>query len=123
MRSRYAAFALGLGEYLYDTCASTHPDRELPRAAAVRELARVRDKQRFMRLAILSASERGDRGEVLFHAGIFERGRDLSFAELSEFVREDGRWRYASGVLVTADRLPKDIASLDRERFLALANE
>lgn len=121
MRSRYAAFALGLGEYLYDTLAAAHPDRAAPRAAAARELSQVKQRQRFMRLAILHAAASGDRGEVLFHAGVFEKGRDLSFAELSEFVREDGRWRYASGVLVSGDRLPKDLSTLDRARFLALA--
>ena len=31
MRSRYAAFALGLGEYLVRTLPSTHPDLEKPR--------------------------------------------------------------------------------------------
>ena len=38
MRSRWSAFALGKGEYLYDTLAADHPDRQMPRAAAAREL-------------------------------------------------------------------------------------
>jgi uncharacterized protein YchJ len=37
MRSRYAAFALGLGEYLADTLSNDHEDRAAPRAALVRE--------------------------------------------------------------------------------------
>jgi SEC-C motif-containing protein len=99
MRSRYAAFALGLGEYLVDTLASAHPDRDRPREALVTELSRAKDRQRFLGLHILRAE--GDK--VLFDARIFERGQDRSFAELSKFVREDGRWRYASGRVVTRE--------------------
>ena len=116
MRSRFAAFALGRGAYLYETLAESHPDRDTPCATAVRELSRARERQRFLRLAILWAAE----DEVLFHAGIFERGEDRSFAELSSFVRENGRWRYASGLLVPASRLPADLARIEREAFLML---
>lgn len=97
MRSRYAAFALGLGEYLVDTLSSDHDDRAAPRATLVRELSRVKATQRFMGLEILSSSLDGDRGEVTFRAKIFEKGRDRSFTEHSHFVREDGEWRYAFG--------------------------
>ena len=34
MRSRYAAFALGLGAYLVRTLATSHPDLGLPRLIA-----------------------------------------------------------------------------------------
>jgi SEC-C motif-containing protein len=58
-----------------------------------------------MGLRILHATESGDRGEVLFHARIFEGGADRSFAERSTFVREAGSWRYASGEFVQEDAL------------------
>jgi SEC-C motif domain protein len=97
MRSRYSAFALGLGEYLVDTLSRDHDDRAAPRATLVRQLSRVKDTQRFMGLEILSSSMNGDRGEVTFRAKIFEKGKDRSFAEHSHFVREDGDWKYAFG--------------------------
>ncbi len=118
MRSRYSAFALGRGEYLVDTLAAEHPDSGMPRAQHVRELSRVRERQRFMGLRIVHAE--GD--EVLFFARVFERGADRSFAELSTFVREDGAWRYASGILLTRADLPEDVGSLTRESFLAIAD-
>jgi SEC-C motif-containing protein len=121
MRSRFAAFALGLGEYLLDTLAAEHPDRGAAREAAVRDLSRIRERQRFMRLAILHESATDAEGEVLFLAGIFEKGIDRSFAELSRFVREDGHWRYESGVSLSVEHLPKDPSRLDRDAFLALA--
>ena len=124
MRSRWSAFALGLGAYLFDTLASEHPDRAAPRAAAIRELSRARERQRFLRLTVILAPSPGDadEGEVLFHARIFEKGQDRSFAELSRFVLADGQWGYASGILVPADRLPTDLATLDRDLLLALAS-
>jgi SEC-C motif-containing protein len=39
MRSRYAAFALGLGEYLVRTLSADHPDRALDAATLVRNLS------------------------------------------------------------------------------------
>ena len=123
MRSRWTAFALGRGDYLFDTLASSHADRAAPRDAAVRELSRARETQRFLRLLVLHASATGDEGEVLFIARVFQKGQDQSFGELSRFVREAGAWRYASGILVPGDRLPADLAQITRESFLELATE
>jgi SEC-C motif-containing protein len=112
MRSRYAAFALGLGEYLVRTLASTHPDLGTPREELARALGRARAQQRFVGLRILSAttSPAGDEGEVLFYARIFERGADRSFAERSTFVREADAWRYAAGEIVPKTELPEAYA-------------
>ena len=118
MRSRYAAFALGLGEYLVATLASTHPDLELPRDELVRGLGRVHLQQRFVGLRILGASTSpaGDAGEVLFYARVFERGADRSFAERSAFVREAGAWRYQAGVFVPKADQPEDMDQPARKR-------
>lgn len=117
MRSRYSAFALGKGVYLVDTLSSSHADRALPPDLLARELGRVKDRQRFMGLVIVWA----EGSEVLFHARVFEKGRDQSFAELSRFERdeEDGTWRYASGRLVPGAALGCSASELTRERFLA----
>jgi SEC-C motif-containing protein len=113
MRSRFAAFALGLGDYLVATLASSHSDRALDAPLLARELSRGKERQRFLGLTILHASEEGDAGEVLFYARIFERGEDRSFAELSTFAREPTpsgpRWGYASGVLVPRAKLPENV--------------
>lgn len=107
MRSRFAAFALGFGDYLVDTLAADHEDRAAaPRDALVRELSRAHERQRFLGLRIVHAAEDGDRGAVLFCARIFERGEDRSFAEHSAFVREGGAWRYRSGELLARAQLP-----------------
>jgi SEC-C motif-containing protein len=97
MRSRYSGFALGLGEHLLRTLASTHPDR----AHQAEHFARARDSQRFAGLRILETSAEGDRGMVYFAARIYDRGRDVSFSERSRFVREGGAWKYESGEIIT----------------------
>ena len=121
MRSRFAAFALGLDAYLVRTLSMDHPDRAIPEPALLAQVARSREKRRFLDLCILHTSTEGDTGEVLFFARIFERGVDRSFAELSTFEREEGGWRYASGILAPREDLPADPTTLSREAFLALA--
>jgi SEC-C motif-containing protein len=121
MRSRYAAFALGLGTYLARTLSASHADAALPREELARALSRAKEKQRFTGLRILHSAAFDGRGEVLFFARIFERGQDRSFAELSDFTREDGGWRYASGITLSKAQLPADTSSLTPASFLALA--
>jgi SEC-C motif-containing protein len=122
MRSRYAAFALGLGEYLWNTLAEAHPDRALPRDTHVEALSHSRRDQRFLGLSILHASTEGETGEVLFYARIFSRGLDRSFVELSSFRREGSAWRYADGLLLPTERLPKDVLALDKAAFLDITS-
>lgn len=114
MRSRYSAFALGLGAYLFDTLDPAHPDR----VGGAGELGSSRRSQRFLGLRILHAHEEGDRAEVLFHARLFQRGQDQSFAELSQFTRSEGRWRYRSGQLLPTEYLPAAPHELTRASFL-----
>jgi SEC-C motif-containing protein len=114
MRSRYSAFALGLGSYLVETLAANHPDRARPAAELARELGRAHLTQRYMGLAIFPAGP----GEVLFHARIFVQGRDHSFVELSSFVREADGWRYAAGDLLPAKALESALDGLTRDSFL-----
>jgi SEC-C motif domain protein len=121
MRARFAAFAVGRGDFLVDTLAENHPDLEIPRDALVRELSHAKDRQRFLGLTIVWSTAEADRGEILFVAKIFERGQDRSFAELSQFVREAGGWRYATGTNLPASELPADRSQLGRDAFLALA--
>jgi SEC-C motif-containing protein len=127
MRSRYSAFALGLGEYLVRTLASSHPDAQYDPTELARILSRTRESQRFLGLRILDAraGATASESEVLFYARIFERGVDRSFAELSTFVREgvgaESALRYASGILVPAARLPTPLEALTRDAFVALA--
>jgi SEC-C motif-containing protein len=112
MRARYAAFARGEVDYLASTLCAEHPDRS---ETAADDYRKAREGLRYLDLSILDTSVDGDVGEVLFYARIFQRGVDRSFVELSGFVREEGKWRYASGLMVPTEDLPPDPRAMTRD--------
>jgi uncharacterized protein YchJ len=126
MRSRYSAFALGLGRYLVDTLDPDHVDwteDDGKEHALIRALSILRQRQRFLGLRILdTAALAEDEGEVLFRARVFERGVDCSFVELSRFRLRGEAWRYVGGVLLPGSASAQD-GSLTREAFLALVEQ
>ena len=98
MRSRYAAYAMGLVDYVM---ATTHPggqhwqpDRD-SWAAGIQSFC---EGTRFRALTIVDAGEDGQHGWVEFVARLEQGGRDASFRERSTFERVEGRWLYHSGV-------------------------
>ena len=97
MRSRYAAYALGLTDYVMDTTSPDgprfEPDRRLW-ALSIEEFSRG---TRFDGLAILGSGADGDAGWVRFRAVLARGERDASFEERSRFIRREGRWLYVSG--------------------------
>lgn len=122
MRSRFAAFAKAEVEYLWRTLHPDHEDRAAPKAlvcASIRESARA---NRYMGLTILDARPPGDDGvaRVLFVARVFQNGRERSFAECSDFAHDGVGWRYLRGVARPRAKLPKELAGLTVDGFLAL---
>ena len=101
MRSRFAAFASGNTEHLWRTLDRDHPDRVREKDEVVRELARTARSLRYQKLTILDRDLRppGESSRVLFHAKIFERGREMSFVEASTFRHDGTGWRYLAGEL------------------------
>ncbi len=100
MRSRYAAFATRDAAYLWRTLHPDHEDRARPEAEVVRELRASAGALKYMGLAILDRDgpDEGGIARVLFLARVFEKGKDLSFVELSEFAHDGEGWRYLRGV-------------------------
>jgi SEC-C motif-containing protein len=95
MRSRYAAYAKGLADYVADTTDPDGPQHRDDRAAWIAEIAAFCAATRFVGLDILDAPPpSGDDGIVVFRARIVQGGHDASFEERSRFRRRDGRWRY-----------------------------
>ena len=97
MRSRYSAFARGEVDYLL---ATSHPElieREGGLDVFRRSLREACRTLRYQGLTVSEAHEDGDSGQVTFVVRVFRQGRDMSFAERSTFVRDEGRWRYLSG--------------------------
>jgi SEC-C motif-containing protein len=97
MRSRYAAYALGLVDYVVATTHPGGPQLEADEAAWRASLEAFCRGTRFETLEILEASEAGEEGWVTFRAGLSQGGADASFSERSRFLKVDGRWLYFSG--------------------------
>lgn len=99
MRSRFCAFAVGEADYLWRTLHSAHPDHARDEREFLKDQRRSRQELRFVRLRLLESA--GDK--VLFHAEIYERGKERSFLELSTFERDaqvqGAPWRYLRGQL------------------------
>jgi SEC-C motif-containing protein len=88
MRSRYAAYALGLADYLRATWHESTRPAELDLAGGPKWLG----------LAVLRHEASGpDRAVVEFVARYKAGGRAGRLAEASRFVREGGRWFYVDG--------------------------
>ncbi|EAU68648.1 conserved hypothetical protein [Stigmatella aurantiaca DW4/3-1] len=108
MRSRYSAFALREVGYLWKTLHPEHPDRSRPEADMLRELRTSAQSHQYPGLVVMDRSPPDAQGvaQVLFFAKVFERGKDRSFVERSDFRHDGTGWRYVSGVLRPLRELP-----------------
>ncbi len=97
MRSRYSAYVLKNGEYLYTTCSKALQDPEDI------ELIKAH-KIEWIGLKILD--ERED--EVTFMAYYKEGGKIEVMKERSFFIREEGRLKYDRGEMLDAQILRND---------------
>ena len=119
MRSRYSAFALREVEYLWRTLHPEHPDRARPKEELLRELRAVASGHKYPRLHVLDRRPPDDTGAavVLFYARVFEKGKDRSFVERSEFRHDGTGWRYLSGEALAPGALPVPPESLTLANF------
>jgi SEC-C motif-containing protein len=98
MRSRYAAYAKGLVDYVIATTEPGSPAADPDPAAFRRGIESFCHRTRFVGLDVLDAPEPvGDEGFVTFRAHLEQGGRPHTLEERSRFVRRDGVWRYHSG--------------------------
>ncbi|NVJ50173.1 MAG: SEC-C domain-containing protein [Gammaproteobacteria bacterium] len=109
MRSRYSAYCVAAGDYLYNTYHSTRRADLSPGL-----LAATAREQRWIRLEIQSTQAvAADSAEVEFKAFQLEGDYLLCLHERSTFYREDGQWRYHSGVIYQQDAVPVKIGRND----------
>lgn len=88
MRSRYSAYALGLGDYLLATWHPTTRPPDLDLAAGPKWLG----------LSVLRHEPSGPDGAIVEFVARYRAGsRAGRMSEVSSFVREEGRWYYVDG--------------------------
>jgi SEC-C motif-containing protein len=108
MRSRYAAFVKRDVSYLFRTLHHEHPNKVRGEQAFTSELKRhFALRIAYRKLVVLDSAPADAQGvsRVLFVAHLSERGRDLSFAELSLFARDEGNLRYLAGHTMSLSEL------------------
>ena len=98
MRSRYAAYAKHLPDYIIET---THPQNQgfmNDRAKWVQSILQFSKHTQFVGLDILNFSQQGEEGYVTFIAHLLQNGQDVSFEEKSHFQKINDRWLYLEGI-------------------------
>ncbi|MFP2925190.1 YchJ family protein [Pyxidicoccus sp. 3LG] len=107
MRSRYSAFAQRDAAYLWKTLHPDHPYRSRPQDEVLRELRAFAQGHQFPKLVVMDRRPPDEAGtaQVLFFAKVFEKGKEQSFVERSDFRHDGTGWRYLSGVTLE----PKDL--------------
>jgi SEC-C motif-containing protein len=108
MRSRYAAFVKKDARYLYRTLHPGHDEHAQGEAAFISRMKRhFAERIVYRKLEVLDRDGPLEDGcfRVLFVAHMSQRGKDLSFAELSWFASDGVGLRYLSGINVPLTEL------------------
>ena len=98
MRSRYAAYALKLADYII---ATTHRDNPLYKENIPdwkKDIVAFGDKTTFTGLDIIEFIDGENNAFVTFRAGLHQGETDVSFTEKSAFIKENSRWFYANAL-------------------------
>ncbi len=97
MRSRFAAYALGLADYIIDTTHAEHPEFSKDRSKWKESIENFSKSTSFDHLTINEFVDGQETATVCFTAHLRQSGNDASFTENSLFVKENDRWLYKSG--------------------------
>jgi peptide deformylase len=99
MRSRFAAYALDLPEYIIKTTHPASPQYSDDKFSWKRKISRFSRASNFEKLEILDFKEQGTLATVTFTAYIKQEGEDVTFTETSYFEKFRERWLYRAGLL------------------------
>ncbi len=92
MRSRYSAFYLGLGQYIYNTHYPGFRGN-----ANVEDYQASAENTTWCRLEILNSQTTGNAGIVEFKAYFIEKDKLHCLHEISNFVLDNEQWFYTDG--------------------------
>ncbi len=99
MRSRYCAYALGIGDYIIKTTHPRHREYAQDRKKWSESISLFCKGTLFHGLTIHESSENEKNAFVIFTAYLSQNGSDVTFTEKSLFEKIDGIWLYVEGVL------------------------
>ncbi len=119
MRSRYAAYALNLSNYIIQTTHPGSPQYQDDRKKWAQQISEFSLSSRFLGVDVLSAHEDSSIAVVVFVAKITQNKQDVTFTEKSYFEKFKGRWLYRSGHL--AEGHAPNLMTVSQPRLLPLA--
>ena len=97
MRSRFAAYALNLPQYIIESTHPQCPEHHSDVFAWAESIAKFSKSTQFHNLTIINTAEQGPTATVTFKAHLKQDGHDASFTEKSFFEKVNGQWLYKSG--------------------------
>lgn len=98
MRSRYAAYALGLADYIIRTTHPTNLHYSNDLATWKKDILHFSRETRFIGLTIHDWVHGEREASVTFTAHLSQKNQDVSFTEKSRFVKEAGAWYYQNPI-------------------------
>lgn len=119
MRSRYAAYALSMPDYIMDTTHPGSPDYSENRAKWKKSIISFSLNTKFVGLEVVDSQEHGETAMVTFIAHITQKKQDESFTEKSFFERLRGKWVYRMGLLMKGHS--PNLMTMGQMRLMPLA--
>jgi peptide deformylase len=109
MRSRFAAYALELPDYIIETTHRGNPEYTENKFTWKKEILGSIKNAHFQKLDILDFQEKEHIASVTFKAHIKVNAKDSSFTEKSYFEKIKGKWLYHRGLLGEAALTTQDL--------------
>ena len=119
MRSRFAAYALNLPDYIIETTHPASPEYSSNKFSWKRSISKFSAESTFQKLDILDFKENRSLATVTFVAHLIQGGHDATFTEKSYFEKIRDRWFYRGGQL--AEGHAPNLVTVGQLRLLPLA--
>ncbi len=100
MKSRYCAYALSNAKYIINTTHKNNPDYTNDTDKWLKDIQEFVTVCEFRKLEIIEFKALENSAFVTFKATIFCNNEDCSFTEKSEFIKENYKWLYLSGIFL-----------------------
>lgn len=97
MRSRYAAYARGLADYIIETTHLDSPHYVQDRKQWLYQIHVFSNQTSFDGLEIVETQLLEPESFVTFVAHLSKEGKDLTFTERSRFLKQGHAWKYVEG--------------------------
>lgn len=100
MRSRYAAYALCLPDYIIHTTHPASPQFCHDKVLWIQNITEFSSRTLFKDLEILEFQDNDPSATVTFFAHLFQGNKNVSFTEKSYFEKIQGKWLYHNGQFI-----------------------